>query len=135
MTGPSAEEAATAGSMVRAEQRLTVGSEWVAMQCVTAHRRIVSEVVQLNVTVRREELVFDQASLPPTVAQLPIPYVPPLVVVLHEEVPVVSLAVQPYERVTISVVQVAGDQQIATTLDSEQITLDIADPAPTVEST
>ena len=61
--------------------------------------------------VRREELVIDRLPRPDgirTAAEVSLP----LVVILREEVPVVSVEVRPYEQVTIRVVEVAGEQII-----------------------
>jgi uncharacterized protein (TIGR02271 family) len=110
-------------SMIRSEQQLRVGTEWVDAERVVVRRRIVSHVVQLDVTVRREELVFEQIPLHDPISELPIDPAPPLVVVLHEEAPVVSLTTRPYERVTVSVMQVQDEQVIKTKLDREEILL------------
>jgi uncharacterized protein (TIGR02271 family) len=110
-------------SLLRSEQRLDIGSEWVGYERVRARRRIVSETVQMTVTVRREELVFDTVPMPASVVDLPIEYVPPLAITLHEEVPVITLATRPYERVTVSVVQVAGEQVVTAVLEGERVDL------------
>jgi stress response protein YsnF len=109
-------------SVTRSAQRLNIQNDWIAVERVGVRRRIVEHVLQLQVTVRREELVFDSSPLDVCIAQNPV--VPaPIVVVLHEEVPVVTLEIRPYEQAVVSVVQVADEQTFSTTLDSEQIEL------------
>jgi stress response protein YsnF len=81
--------------------------------------------VQLTVTVQREELVIERSAIANTQAAGPAIQAAPLVVVLREEVPVVTLEVQPYARAHLSIVQVAGEQDVTTTVDSEQIQLHV----------
>lgn len=115
--------------MLRSEEQLRIGTAWVAHERVTTRRRIVSETVQLTVTVRREELVIERAPIVDASAQPALPAeAPVLVLVLHEEVPVVTLEVQPYARATISVVPVTGEQVVTTALDTEHIKLETAGP-------
>jgi uncharacterized protein (TIGR02271 family) len=109
-------------SMMRSEEQLFLSTEWVAVERVVARRRIVSETVQIAVTIRREELVIERSTVEGAPAGDPSPVqVPPLVVVLREEVPVVTLEVQPYARASVSIVQIAGEQNVTTSLDSERI--------------
>ena len=109
--------------MLLSEQRLRAGSEWVAVARVGIRRRIVTETVQLTVTVCREELVFNQEPLSQPIVDPPIGQVRPFVAVLREEVPVVTLMTRPYEQVTVSVVQVAGERTVTAALDSDQVEL------------
>ena len=127
MSPPAAGDDAEALPMLRSEQRLRVGSEWVAVEQVLIRRRIVTETVQLSVTVRREELVFAKSLVPQTVADSPLGFVRPFTTVLREEVPVISLVTRPYEQVAVSVVQVVGESTIATALASEQVELSQSD--------
>ncbi len=104
---------ASAVETVRAEERAQITTAWVATQRVTFQRRIVTETRQVEVTVRREELVVHRSALPDAPPEQPPAQVTsqqPLVIVLREQVPVVQLAVRPYERVTAVVKQ---DQRAA----------------------
>ncbi len=108
---------ASAVETVRAEERAQITTGWVAAERVRFERRIVTETRQVELTVRREELVVHRSALPDAVPEQPpaqaAPAGQPLVIVLREEVPVVQLAVQPYERVTAVVEQVSGQQTSA----------------------
>jgi hypothetical protein len=44
--------------------------------------------------------------------------------VLREEVPVVTLEVQPYARASVSIVRIAGEQTVTTSRAGERIRLD-----------
>jgi len=114
---------ASAVETVRAEERVQITAVWVAAERVTFERRIVTEKRQV-VTVRREELVVHRAALPDAAPEQPPGQAPsqaPLVIVLREEVPVVQLAVQPYERVTAVVEQVSGQQTVNAELRKEHV--------------
>ena len=108
---------------VRAEERVQISAVWVAAERVTFERRIVTEKRQVELTVRREELVVHRTALPDAPDQPPgqAPSQAPLVMVLREEVPVVQLAVQPYERVTALVEQVTGQQTVNAELRKEHV--------------
>ncbi len=86
---------------MRAEERARITTGWVAAERVRFERRIVTETRQVELTVRREELVVHRSALPDAAAGQPpaqaAPAGQPLVIVLREEVPVVQLAVQPYD--------------------------------------
>ncbi len=115
---------ASAVETVRAEERVQITAVWVAAERVTFERRIVTEKRQVDVTVRREELVVHRAALPDAAPEQPPGQAPsqaPLVIVLREEVPVVQLAVQPYERVTAVVEQVSGQQTVNAELRKEHV--------------
>jgi uncharacterized protein (TIGR02271 family) len=120
MTNPTDQQPA---SLVLSSEQLQVDRRWVAAERVHIRRRIVSETVSVPVTVRREELLIDRVPLPgastPGAQERPSP----LVLVLSEEVPVVTVEARPYERVTVSVVRVAGEQTLQARLDSEHIEL------------
>lgn len=119
MSTPAAEQAL---SVVRSEEQLRLRPEWIVTERLVARRRIVTETVQLTARIRREELVFDEfpVSEPLTTGTAP-EATAPLVLVLLEELPVLTVVTRPYESVTISVVKVAGEQQVAATLNSERI--------------
>ena len=107
--------------LVLSQQELVqLPSDWIAVARLRVRRRIVSETVTVPVVVRREELVIKRlpkADGIQTVAEAALP----LVVVLHEEVPVISVDVRPYERVVISVVEAIGEQAVTASLDSERV--------------
>jgi len=122
MTDPARQ--ASPVETVRAEERVQITAVWVAAERVTFERRIVTEKRQVDVTVRREELVVHRAALPDAAPEQPPGQAPsqaPLVIVLREEVPVVQLAVQPYERVTAVVEQVSGQQTVNAELRKEHV--------------
>jgi len=116
------------------EQRLQVATVRVAVERVVLHRRIVTEVQQIQVTVRREELeiVREPLSGQPTGALGAAQ--PPLLIVLSREVPVVQLQRHPYEQVTARVTSVQGQQQINESVSKEQAELTTTgsseDPGP-----
>ncbi len=120
-----------ASSVIRSEQRLRVGNEWVTVERVRVRRRILTEYVLVPVTIRREELVIEQEPIAdpvPADDSRPGPAGrPPLVITLHEEVPVVSLDTWPYERVTFQVELVRGTQVLRADLDREVIEVDATD--------
>lgn len=112
------------------EQRLLVDTEWVPRERLSVRRRVITETRQVTVTVRREELLIDRVPVDgePAVADPPDPM--PLVVVLHEEVPVVELQVRPYERVTVGTERVRQQDVVEAVVGREQVglTLDQEDP-------
>ena len=118
--------AKSAPLLLSAQELVQLPSDWVAVERLRVRKRIVSETVAVPVVIRREELVIDRLSRPdgiPLAAEAALP----LVVVLREEVPVVTVAVRPYEQVTISVIEVAGQQAITASLDSERVEVLIDD--------
>lgn len=86
-------------------------------------RRIVTEVRTLEVPVRRE--VLEVEHLPATDVAMPVAHEPrtEVVMVLSEEVPVVQLQVQPYERVTVGVEVVHEQQRVVTPVSEERVQL------------
>src|SRR3954471_8966437 len=111
-------------AMTRSEEELAVETVWRPAERVRVRRRVVEEEVMVAVTVRREELeiVREPASR----------FDPPrpgageageaLVMVLHEERPVVGVEVVPTEVVRIRRVVVRGGERIVTdTVRREQI--------------
>ena len=115
--------------VLSAQELVQLASDWVAVERLRVQRRIVSETVMVPAVVRREELVIDRlptADGIPTAAEALLP----LVVVLCEEVPVVTVEVRPYEQVTISVVEVAGQQSITAVLDREQVEVLVEETDP-----
>lgn len=117
----------TAGSstpeVVLHEERLHVTTERLAVERVVVRRRIVQEVRQVQVSVRREQFEIEHLDLSEAGGDA----VPdsdsrahaPLVIVLREEVPVVQLQVRPYEKVTVHRGQVTEQHQVTQTLSRE----------------
>ena len=104
------------------EERVHVDVVREAVRAVV-RRRIVTEVRTIEVTVRRE--VLEVEHLPAEGPALPVATEPrqALSLVLSEEVPVVSLEVQPYERVTLDVHVVAETERVTTTSGTERAEL------------
>ncbi len=111
------------------EQRLQVATVRVAVERVVLRRRIVTEVQQIQVTVRREELEIIREPLPGQPTGVPGEAPPPLLIVLSREVPVVQLQRHPYEQVTARVRRVEGQQQIDETVSKEQAELTTTGPS------
>ncbi len=116
------------------EQRLQVATVRVAVERVVLRRRIVTEVQQIQVTVRREELEIVREALSGQATGAPGAAQPPLLIVLSREVPVVQLQRHPYEQVTARVTSVEGQQQINESVSKEQAELTTTgsseDPGP-----
>ena len=105
------------------EQRLQVATVSVPVERVVLRRRIVTEVQQIQVTVRREELEIVREALSGQATGAPGAAQPPLLIVLSREVPVVQLQRHPYEQVTARVTSVEGQQQINESVSKEQVEL------------
>ena len=108
-----------AAEVVLHEEQLRVATRRVPIEKVSVRRRVVTEVRQVEVTVRREELEVHRVPLDGS-EQAPVGPAPePLVVVLSEEVPVVQLETRPYERVTVRVDAEVGEQVVSGTVSQE----------------
>ena len=109
------------------EERLDVDVRREATRAVV-RRRIVTELRTIEVPVRRE--VLEVEHLPASDVALPVRHEPrrELVMVLSEEVPVVHLQVQPYERVTIGVEAVHEEQRLATPVSAERVEITSTPP-------
>jgi len=105
------------------EQQLQVDTVRVPVERFVVRRRIVTEVQQIQVTVRREELEITREPLSGQPTGAPGGAPPPLLIVLSREVPVVQLQRHPYEQVTVQVKRVEGQQQINETVSKEQAEL------------
>jgi len=105
------------------EQQLQVDKVRVPVERVVLRRRIVTEVQQIQVSVRREELEIIREPLSGQPTGVPRAAQPPLLIVLSREVPVVQLQRHPYEQVTVQVTSVEGRQQINETVSKEQVEL------------
>lgn len=108
-----------AAEVVLHEEQLRVGTRRVPTGKVLVRRRVVTQVHQVEVTVRREELEVHRVPLDGS-EQAPVGPAPePLVLVLSEEVPVVQLQTRPYERVTVHVDTEVGEQFVTGTVSRE----------------
>ena len=116
-------------AMTRSEEELVVETVWRPAERVWVRRRVVEEEVTVTVTVRREELeiVREPASrfdAPRRDAGVPAE---PLVVVLHEERPVVGVEIVPTEVVRVHRRAVRGGERTVTdTVRREQIEVEDA---------
>lgn len=102
-------------------ERLAVDWERDVVRAVV-RRRIVTETRQVQVAVRRE--VLEVEYLPVAADQRgaePAPAPEPVVLVLSEEVPVVSLVARPYERVVVDVATVQEPQVVRAELSEERV--------------
>ena len=118
-TDPTPTTSTGSPEVVLHEQQLRVTTRRVPTERVVLRRRVVTETRQIEVTVRREELEVHRLPLdtddmaPATATERR------LVIVLSQEVPVVDLRTQPYEKVTVHIDRVAGQQQITETIAAE----------------
>ena len=117
------------------QEQLRVATRRVPIEKVVVRRRVVSEVRQVEVTVRREELEVSRLPLDGT-EQAPLgPPPEPLVILLSEEVPVVQLETRPYERVTVRVDAVAEQVVLTETVAQEHAQVVTEPVAPLGRST
>jgi stress response protein YsnF len=114
-------------AMTRSEEELTADTVWRPAERVRVRRRVVEEEVVVAVTVRREELevVREPASRfdpPRRDAGEPAEV---LVMVLHEERPVVGVEVVPTEVVRVYRTAVhGGERSVTGTVRREQIEIE-----------
>ncbi|NAZ86772.1 DUF2382 domain-containing protein [Kineococcus indalonis] len=121
--------------VLRSAEELRVGRERVPRERVRIRKRVVTEVRTVEVPVRVEQLVvehepLDAAGAVPSGRTDDAAPREPLRIVLHEEVPVVSVRVQPVEVVSVGVRTVQGEQVLRAELRSEQVVVDTPAPAP-----
>lgn len=125
-------------SVVRSEERLQVGTRSVVRDRVRVRRRIVTEERSVQVQVRREELVVEHREVgqegeagvgDPGLDAGPVGLAArePLVLLLREEIPEVILRARPYERVTLTVDTVAGQEQVSADLRHEVVETELPD--------
>lgn len=120
-----------AAEVVLHQERLRVDLHRAETERIVFRKRIVTEVRQIEVTVRREELVVEHsaptgrdAASPGTAPGLP------LLIVLTEEVPTVQLSTRPYERITAEVHTVIEQQDVSALLSRELAEVSEQPPAP-----
>ncbi|WP_432561741.1 YsnF/AvaK domain-containing protein [Kineococcus sp. SYSU DK003] len=131
---------ASVQTVLRTEE-LLLGTERLATQRVRFRKRIVTTTRTLEVPVRLEQLVVEREPLAGTAvpARSGASGDEEIVLVLHEEVPDVTLRVVPVEQVRVQVRTVAGEQVVTADLrtevvDVEQFTNDTPPaPAPPLE--
>jgi uncharacterized protein (TIGR02271 family) len=111
-------------AMTRSEEELAVDTVWRPVERVWVRRRVVEEEVTVTVTVRREELEIEREPAsrfdrPRRDAGGPAEA---LVMVLHEERPIVGVEVVPTEVVRVRRTVVPGGERAVTdTVRREQI--------------
>lgn len=137
---------ASDGAMTRSEERLTVGTERRETGRARLRKFVVTETVTVEVPVRREEVRlvqepvggFDDAAAAlgtPAVtgtADAGLPYDGPpvdladgeVVVVLHEERPVVTTETVAVERVRMTTEQVTGTEAVSAEVRTEHVEVD-----------
>lgn len=116
--------------VIRSEERARVGYVWAPVERVRISRRVITETRMVEVTLRREVLYVERLSIDSDQAEAELAQreTPArLVIVLSEEVPVISTQVRPVERVRISVQRVRGEQAVTTELRQEQIVVERLD--------
>ena len=102
------------------------------METIRVRRRVVTETVQVPVTVRREVLEVERSPVDPGRGpdgtgrsnDLAGTGDRRIEVVLREEVPVVATRVRGYERVRVDVVDVAGEVTVDTEVRREVADVD-----------
>lgn len=104
-------------------ERLTTATERVAVERVRFTKRIVRTTRTIEVPVRVEQLVIDHEPLDPAdpVGTAASTGEDEFVIVLHEEVPEVSLRVVATERIVVGVRTVAEEETVSATLRSEVV--------------
>ncbi|PPK97446.1 uncharacterized protein (TIGR02271 family) [Kineococcus xinjiangensis] len=125
MTTPHTPESSERDIVLSAE-KLQVGVVRVPRERVRISKRITTEVRTLEVPVRVEQLVVRHEPLDGSDATGASGEAPEeLVLVLHEEVPEVSLRVRPTEQVRVRVRQVTGRQVVSDVLRHEEVDLTV----------
>jgi len=120
--------------MVRSEERLHASVEWVTAERVRISKRIVTENKTFTVQVRREELVVERFPAGETTGGSPEPTdaggavggvstAPVVELVLHEEVPEITLRAVPTEWVLVYKDTITGNTTVDATVRREQIEL------------
>lgn len=118
-----------AAGMVRHEERLDVHVETFPTETVRIEKVVVTEQRTVTIDVRREELRITRTPLasggsPPHPAAPRTP--PPIVMILREEQPVITMAIVPVEKVTATVTVHTADHHLRESLRCERI--DVSTP-------
>ncbi|MDP9417350.1 MAG: YsnF/AvaK domain-containing protein [Actinomycetota bacterium] len=121
--------------VVRSEERLRAGVQRVVTRRVLVGKRIVTEERTVNVTVRREELVFEDRPVGSDAGDAGFDTdvragsgEPLVEFLLSEEEPVVTVRTVPKERVRVFREWQTSEQQVEAVLGREEIELDEASP-------
>jgi stress response protein YsnF len=97
----------------------------VPVERVRVRTRVVTEVVRVDVEVRRQELVVERVPVDQVeasaAATTDLGEPGQVVVVLHEEVPVVTTEVRPVERVTVRARRVESTTPVTVDLSREVV--------------
>lgn len=119
-------------------ERLRVATQWVESGRVRVRRQVTSETRTVEVTVRREELLVETQAAAVTDAAPggapsdgepapgPHPGHEPLVFVLSEEVPEVTMRTRAYQQVSVHVDVVSTEQTVQAELHRQAADLAIA---------
>ncbi|WP_369056618.1 DUF2382 domain-containing protein [Kineococcus terrestris] len=112
--------------VVLSEERLVVSTRRVPRERVRIVKRVVEEVRTVQVPVRVEQLVLAHEPVAEVGDGVDGGDAGPreLELVLHEEVPVVSVRVEPVERVRVRVVEVAGEETVEAVVRRERTHVD-----------
>lgn len=114
--------------MIRSEEQLRIGTEWVQTERVRVRKVIVTEDVTVTVTVAHEELHIERQALGTDEVAHPssssTPQVVDHVIVLHAERPVVTTEVVPVERVHVGTVTVTALESVSDSVRVEHIDAD-----------
>ncbi len=97
----------------------------VPVERVRVRTRVVTEVVRVDVEVRRQELVVERVPVDQVeagaAATTDLGEPEQVVVVLHEEVPVVTTEIRPVERVTVRARRVESTTPVTVDLSREVV--------------
>jgi len=121
----------TGAQVIRSEERLRVDTTWQPYERVRLARRVVTELRQVDIEVRREELVIERDAIPDPGDASGRPGRPrpdrvggDLVIVLSEEVPMITMGTRAYERVRVSVQQVDEQRALSEQVRREEVVID-----------
>ena len=124
---PGPTTAADDTAMTLSAERLITGTQWVPTGRLVIRRRIVTETRTVEVTLRREELVVEEVGPPEVVPGEPAPADSvhgahePLVIVLRQEVPDVTVHVEPYELVRVHVGYGSSERELQAQVRHEEV--------------
>jgi uncharacterized protein (TIGR02271 family) len=113
--------------VVLSAETLTVSTVRVPRERVRISKRVVTSTRTVEVAVRREELVVTREPVTGSGEVTAPAGDRELVIVLHEEVPEISLRVEPVELVRIGVTTVEGQDVVHAELRREEADVDVTD--------
>ncbi len=119
-TNASAGQHGSGQQVVLHEEALHVSTAQVPVERIVLRRHITTEVRQVEVTVRREELHVERHPVDASVSVASGGTHLPIVIVLSEEVPVVQVRTRPYERVTVRVDDLTQGHRVEQTVSRER---------------